>query len=96
MTPARKKAMELVGSCTCHEGYTSRKLRDPSCAWCEHGAAVEEVVGERDKLQARYDRLLAAEEGAVDILEDEAIPARVAIAMSVLRDAIREAEEVKE
>jgi len=60
------------------------------------GAIPRAVTQMRDALQARYDRLLAAEEGAVDILEDEAIPARVAIAMSVLRDAIREAEEVKE
>jgi len=74
MTPAQKKATEIVGSCTCHEGYTSRKLRDPSCAWCEHGAAVAEVIEERDKIKARYDRLLSAAKPAANFLHDLFLP----------------------
>ena len=91
MTPARKKAQEIVGSCTCHEGYTSRQLRDPSCAWCEHGAAVEDVIEQYDKIKAKYDRLLAAAR-MVSAMHGEG---KHLMAMVTLRGFLGEIEEGK-
>ncbi len=46
MTPdeLRERAESVVGTCHCHEGYSSRGLRDPSCAWCNYGEDVMELA----------------------------------------------------
>jgi len=40
---AHESLEELVDPCSCHEDYTSRKLRDPGCGYHDYGHIVEEI-----------------------------------------------------
>jgi len=39
----KSEIMSLIGECTCHEAYTCRKLRDPSCHYHDYKDSIEDV-----------------------------------------------------
>lgn len=38
-----KRLIASIGDCTCHEDYTSRKLRDPDCQHHRHQPEIDEL-----------------------------------------------------
>ena len=49
-------AYRVLGPCTCSEGFTSRKLIDPACAWHEFHREVEEALEEEYQKGVRAGR----------------------------------------
>ena len=39
----KAEIMSLIGECTCHEAYTCRELRDPSCHYHDYKDSIEYV-----------------------------------------------------
>lgn len=40
----KKQIIERFINCTCDEGYKSRELSDPSCAYCTHYEDIEGIM----------------------------------------------------
>ncbi len=41
---ALREFIACVGKCTCHEGYTSRKLEDPACHYHNYKSEIDAAL----------------------------------------------------
>jgi len=54
---AARAAVQKIMPCECHEGYTSRNLTDPTCAWHRFGEDIADMIA------TAYRRALPVETG---------------------------------
>lgn len=62
----RRLVIELR-KCTCHEGYTSRKLHDPNCQF--HSGYHDDAANAIESLLDKIDELVSALQMAKDVIE---------------------------
>lgn len=59
---------KILGPCSCHEGYRSRGLIDPNCAWHDYSDDLIAVLAAKEKEIEGLREALARLEGANEAL----------------------------